>query len=58
MAHPFAQRFKMIANTGHPMLKTNQSSIIFGQTFILQQDTEELLDRIKQNIKEKKITKG
>jgi hypothetical protein len=29
MAHPFAQRFNMIANTGHPMLKTNQSSIIF-----------------------------
>jgi hypothetical protein len=29
MAHPFAQRFNMIANTVHPMLKTNQSSIIF-----------------------------
>jgi hypothetical protein len=29
MAHPFAQRFNMIANTVNPMLKTNQSSIIF-----------------------------
>jgi hypothetical protein len=28
-AHPFAQRFTMIANTVHQLLQTNQSSIMF-----------------------------